>query len=202
LRAVDERDALLGVEAEGFEVGFLEGLGAGQEAALIFGFAFSDEDQGHVGERGEVSAGSDAASGGDSRGDAFVEQAAEAAGDDRADAGDAHGEHVGADQHHGSDGFAGQGIADSAGVGADDVALELFEVLGGDARVGQQADSGVDRINRGFAGGEAFDHFARGAHAFGGVRVDFDLFVVAGDAGDFFQGQRGTGERDHTFTVS
>jgi hypothetical protein len=136
----------------------------GRRAPFELGFAFADEHQRDVGQRREIAAGADAALRRNDGRDAAIQQIAEAFRNERADAGKSLGEHVGADEHHAADFVASERRADSAGVRADHVALELLELLGRDANVGQQSDAGVDGVNRGVARGKLFDHRARAEH--------------------------------------
>ncbi len=66
------------------------------------GFAFAEDDQGEVGERGEVSASADTAFGGDDGVNARVEHSDEKLDQFRADAAVAFGKDVGAQEEHGA----------------------------------------------------------------------------------------------------
>lgn len=202
LGAVDERDAFLGLEGEGFDAGFGEGFGPGEAAAEIEGGAFADEDESDVGEGGEVAAGADAASGGGDGGDAFVQESEEAFGDLGADAGEAPGEDVGADEHDGADDGFGEGVADATGVGAEDVVLKGFEAAGVDADIGELAEAGVDAIDGAVLEGEGFDDGAGLAHALEGVVGELDLFAGAGHGADLFEAEALPVESNHPHTLS
>ena len=58
LCAVQQSDAFLGFQPDGFDFGQAQGLAAGQQAALIHGLAFADHAQRQVGQGGQVTAGS------------------------------------------------------------------------------------------------------------------------------------------------
>ena len=106
-------------------------------------------------ERGEITAGADGALLRNDGMNAVVEHGDQQLEQRGAHAAEALGEHVGAQQQHGADFRLGERIADSAGMAADQIGLELCELIGGDANVGQLAEAGVDAID-GFAGGEDF----------------------------------------------
>lgn len=202
LSAVDERDAFLGLEGKGFDAGGGEGIGTGESLSVVEGGAFTDEDEGDVGEGGEVAAGADAAAGGGDGGDAFVEEGEEAFGDLGADAGEAPGEDIGADEHDGADDGFGEGVADAAGVGAEDVVLEGFEAGGIDADIGELAEAGVDAVDGAVPEGEGFDDGAGLAHALEGVAGELDLFAGAGHGGDLFEAEALPVESNHPHTLS
>ncbi len=61
-------------------------------------------------------------------------------------AGKTFGQRIGSQQHHGPGYVLGQRFADSHRVGADQVQLELANVLAGDAHVGEMTNTGIDRV--------------------------------------------------------
>jgi hypothetical protein len=82
-------------------------------------------------------------------------------------------------------------------VRANHVALELFELFGRDAHVGEQSDAGVDGVDGGVAERQFFDHGARAEHGGEGGRGDLDGLVALGDALEFIEGEVGAVEGDH-----
>ena len=100
----------------------------GSDCALEFGLAFADQHQRHVRQRRQVARSAHAALRRHHRRDAAVQQIAKAFGHQRADAGEALGQHVGADQHHGAHHFARQRLAHAGRVRADHVALQLLQI--------------------------------------------------------------------------
>ncbi len=189
LGAVDEADAFFGVKIDGVDTGALQGFGAGENFAIEFRLAFADQDQRHVGERRQIAARAHAALRRNHGRDAAIEKIAEALGYQGTDAGVAFGKHVGADQHHGAHNLARERLADAHAVRADDIALELVELVARDAHIGEQPHAGIDRINGIVAGGEAIDERSGTIHllARGGGERDFGEALVNGrPAGPFY----------------
>ena len=151
----------LGCRSIGSMPGAPQRLAAGEDCALELRFAFADQDQRHVGERSQIARRAHAALRRHDGRDAAIQQIAEPLGDQRPDAREALREDVGADQHHGAHDVARQRIADAGAVGADHVALQLVEIFAGNADVGQQADAGIDGVDRVVAGGQPVDERAR-----------------------------------------
>ena len=58
---------------------------------------------------------------------------------------------------HQPDGVARQRVAEPAAVAEDQVALEVGELVGGDAGLGEQAEAGVDAVDGLAAGDDAVD---------------------------------------------
>src|SRR5207249_4096380 len=108
------------------------------------GAAFADDDLREMGERGEIARGSDGALRWDDGMDAGVEHFAERVDDFRANAAEAFGEGVGSKKHHRAGfGFA-EGRADTAGVRADQIDLQLADLLGGNTNGSEFAEAGID----------------------------------------------------------
>lgn len=78
-----------------------------------------------------------------------------------------------------------------------DVALKLFEFVGGDADIGEQSDSGVHSVNGLVAGCEAVDDGSRFAHSLVGSFGDVDVFAANGNCVDLLDGERRTRQCDH-----
>ncbi len=97
------------------------------------------------------------------------------------DAAEAFGERVGAEEHHRARfGFA-ERSADSAGVRADEIHLELSDLFGGDADGSELAEAGVDAVGGFAAGDDALDDGARGFHALDGVGSERNLCAMERD---------------------
>ena len=92
---------------------------------------------------------------------AAVEQADEQLNQLVADAAQSFGENVGAQQQHGADLRLFQRLAQPAGVAAHQVALQLLQVSGADAHIGQFAEAGVDAVGGFVAGDDALHHGLR-----------------------------------------
>ncbi len=197
--AVDEGEAFFGLEGEGGKVGVGEGLCAGDCCVVVDGLAFADHDLGDVGEGGQVAGCTDRAEFGDDGGDACVEHVEDLVDDLDADAGFGSAEGTGQDEHHGSDDFGIEGVADAGGVGADEVSLEIFEVVGGDAFVGKGTKAGVDAVvgeavvEDGFEPGSALGDLG------GGFVGEYDLSALASDGGDHCGGEGQVGDDGKCF---
>src|SRR5580698_3591842 len=167
--------------------------------AAGFGFTFPDEHQRDVGEWSEIATGADTALRGNDGRDAAIQEIAKTLRDDGANTGKSLGEHIGADEHHAADFIAGERGADTAGVRADHVALQLLQFAGRDTNVGQQSDAGVDGVHRIVAGGEPFDHGAGVQHRGQSVGINSHRLVQLGYAAEFIEGETGTVERYHLY---
>ncbi len=85
---------------------------------------------------------------GDDRVDAAVEHLAQEVAHHGAHARVAEREHLRAQEHHRAHHRLRQGRADAGGVRADEVALEVADLVGADAHVGEHAEAGVDAVDR------------------------------------------------------
>jgi hypothetical protein len=121
--------------------------------------------------------------------DAVIEKGEEGFEELGADAAASFGEDVGAEEEHGADFVLGEGIAESAGVAADEIALEDLDLPGLDADVGELAESGVDAVGGFAAGEEGIDDRAGGTDARDCSRIYGYRAVVEGDCGDFIESE-------------
>ena len=165
--------------------------------AFKCGAAFADDDLREVRERREIAGRSDRTLRGNYWMDFGVEHFAESVDDLGADAAESFGESVGAEKHHGAGfGFA-EGIANAAGVRADEIYLELRDLFSGDADGSEFAEAGVDAVGGGAGGDEFFDDGAGGVHAFDGGWVERDGVVVKRDGVQLFEGEIVAGRVTH-----
>src|SRR5450432_3748624 len=100
--------------------------------------------------------------------DLDVEHCAESVDDVWADSAESFGEGVGAEDHDGAGFGLAKGIADTAGVGADEIYLELRDLFCRDADGSEFAEAGVDAVGGGSGGDEFFDDGTGGVHALDG----------------------------------
>ena len=151
--------------------------------------AFADDDVREVSERGEVAGCADGALRRNHGMNFGVEHRAERFDGFGADAAESFGERVGAEKHHRAGfGFA-ERSADATGVRANEIDLELANLLGGDADGSEFAESGVDAVG-GFAAGDyAIDDGARGFHAFDGVGCERDFSAAERDVVELREGE-------------
>jgi hypothetical protein len=140
-----------------------------------------------VGERGEVSAGADAALRRNVGRDAVVQHFAERIDDEGADAGAAFGEGVGAKEHHGAGFGDGERVADADGVGANEVDLQFADLIADDANVAELADSGGDGVGEFVVSDDVVDDGAGEVDCGAGIGGELDGAVVSGDFVDLFE---------------
>ena len=68
------------------------------------------------------------------------------------------GENIGSAEHHAARFRLGKRLANAAGMAANQVKLQLTNILDPDMGVTQLAEAGVNAIDRGFACGENLNH--------------------------------------------
>jgi hypothetical protein len=192
--AVDEGEPFLRLQFDRGEVCAGQRVRPRKVLTLICRFAFAEQDEGGVGEGREVARGADGPPGGDDGRDAGVQQVEDALNEVGPGAGMAPAEAGGLDEHHRANDIVGQRFADAGGVGADEVVLDIAELFGVDADAGEGAEAGVDAVDRLFAGGVLINDGAGAVDAADGVVAECDGAMVAGDVGDFFDGERSAGE--------
>jgi hypothetical protein len=147
--AVDERQALLGLEGQRRDAGLAEGLGGrAGDAVGVDDLALADQRERAVGQRREVARGAERAVLAHHRGDAGVEQREDRLGDDRPRARVAHRQGACAQQHHRAHDLALDRRAHPGRVRAHERALQLLAPAGGDDDVGQRAEPGRDAVRR------------------------------------------------------
>ena len=146
LRAVDEREALLRLQAHRLEPDRRERLAARAAGAVDRRLALADQRQREVRERREIAARADRAAARHARQDAAVE-----ALDQQLDGLDARArvalrERVRAQQHRGAHDLVRVRLADAAGVAAEEAQLELLGQLLRDRARDEAAEAGVDAV--------------------------------------------------------
>ena len=128
--------------------------------------------------------------------DTGVEHRAKRFNDDGAHAAEAFGEGVGAEEHHGASFRDGERSADSTGVGADKIDLQLADLFGRDAHGGEFAEAGVDAVG-GFVGGDqAVNDGAGGPHAGDGGGSEGDGLVMQCHGVELIEGEVVAGEKN------
>ncbi len=185
LRAVDEGQPLLRLEDHRLDAGALQRRGRGLPAGLrepldpVRGRAFQvrrlplpDHRQRQVREGRQVSGGPDRPTRGDARDDTAVEHLHQDIDHRGAHPGVAEREDLRAKEHHPAHDRGLQRSADARRVRADQVPLQGADVVGGDPRLAQRTEAGVDAIDVGRrvpGGGDGVDGGARPAHALAGL---------------------------------
>ncbi len=124
-----------------------------------------------------------------------VEHLAQGVNDARADAAEAFCQSVGAKKHHGAGFRFAEGLADSAGVRAHQIDLQLRDLFGGNSDGRELAEAGVDAVG-GFAGGyQPIDDGAGSVHALDRVRMESNLLVAKYDRVQLVKGQIVAGQQ-------
>ena len=165
LGAVDQGEALLGAELERLHAEPVERVAGGEDFALEVDPPLAHHRGDEVGERGEVARCADAALARDERHGVPVEQALERVDHQRANTGKSATEAEQLQDNHQPNDMARQCVAEPAAVRQDQVALQLGQAVGCDAGAGEQAEAGVDAVNRLAAGDDAVDRSGGDANA-------------------------------------
>jgi len=148
LGAVQQGQAFLGTQDDGLQSRLGQGGHRVQHLTLIAGLADADQDARHMGQRRQIARGADRTLGRDQRQDLGVDHA-----DQRLQRVTTYARgalrQAGDLQHHQqAGGVFAQRLADAAGVAEHQVLLKGFKVFRRNAGVGQQAEAGVDAIDR------------------------------------------------------
>ena len=149
------------------------------------GFAFADDDESEMREGRKIAAGAHRAFLRNDGMDLGIEQANKQLGELDAATAETLGEHVGAEQQHGARFGLAERLAHAAGMAADEVGLELGEMVAGDADVSQLAEAGVDAVDRLPRGDNALDKRAARGHALARGVSDGDGTTFERDGFDF-----------------
>jgi len=179
LRAVDEREALLGPEHQRLEPGGGERKGGGLAAPGHDALALADEREREVGERRQVAAGPDRSLRWDHGQDVSIEQRDELLERLEPDAREALRQHVRAQQHERPRLGRSERRADARGVRAHQVHLQLAQPIVRDADVGEVAEAGRHAVDDVAARNGRVDHAPRGFDRLAGIRVELDRTAAA-----------------------
>ena len=158
LGAVNEGQAFLGLQHHRREAGLLQGRPAGLRPLGSPGEALAYQQQGHVGQRGQVAAGTHTALAGDHGRDVPIQALGQQMDGLGADATVPLQQAIDAGRHEGPGLVLGQGIAHARRVAAHQVQLQLLQLIGGDHHRGELTEAGVDAIDRAAFGDDAVHH--------------------------------------------
>ncbi len=178
---------------------FASASAAGHAHAAVLALALAHEPEREVRERREIARGADRATRGDHGMDPGGEQLAQPRADLGPGAAAAGRQHLRAQEHHRAGRVPGQGRADPGAVRPHQVALQLGDLGGRDADLGQRAEPGVHAVDRGrcvAARHDAVDDRAGARHRAIGVGAGPSRAIAAGDLGDEFQGEQRVAEQD------
>ena len=145
--AVDGRKAFADMDFHGLKAAFCQHIGRRTPFTFIMDLSLSDESQGHVGQLNQVSAGAYAAVAGDKGIDAAIDKLHQKLHHIRMDAGFSLQEGAYAGHHGGFDGGVSQGLACAGGMAADNIVLEIFQILVVHSPLGHGAETGIDPVN-------------------------------------------------------
>ncbi len=133
--------------------------------------------------------------------DASIEHVNQSLGNYRPHPGIALGENIGSQADQSACfGFV-ERIADTTGMGANNVELELTKVIRRDSHIGQLADAGIDSVNRIVLLEDRFDDPARLRHLLERFIAQSNLFAIPCDGRHRFERQRLTIKSDHEFDL-
>ena len=197
LRAVEQREAFLGLEREGREPHGPQG-GPGRLAPALGRqqLALPHHGEHEVGRRGEVAGGAQRAPRRHVRHEVRIDHGRQVLGDLEADPGVTFGHRVEADDHGGAHDVAVQRGSYADGVAAHQVLLQLLDLLDGDARRGQLPEAGRDPVGHLLVRDDARDDLVRphDAVARGGGELRGSAAARHGD--DVLDGERFAADGD------
>jgi len=197
VRAVDEGESFFGFERERGDVVDLECFSGGAGVAALMEHAtLAHEREGDMGERGEVAGRTDRTDLGDEGDDVRVEHAEDLFDDDRPNARVSASERGGEEKHDAANDVRRQGVADAGGVGADEVVLEVSELIVGDACAAEGSEAGVDAVVGEAVGGGGGNDGTCGVHARSCGGRELNGSKVASDGGEVGEGDGGAVEEE------
>ncbi len=196
LGAVDEGQALLGLQGDGPEAGRGQGLGAGDVPVPVPGQPLAHQQQGHVGQGRQVPGGPHAALGGHHGDDVPVQALGQQADGLGADPAVGLEQAVDAGGHEGPGLVDRQGLPHPGGVAADQVQLELGQLVLGDDHRRELSEAGVDPIDHPLLGQDPVDDRPVLGHRLQGGPIQGDG-GPGGDAGEGLGGQALAIQADH-----
>ena len=173
LGAVDQRQALFGRELDRLDPRPFESFGTGKDLVASFngGFALTQQHQREMRKWSQIAAGADRALRRYHRRDTVIEQVDQPLDHHLTHTGKTLGQGVRAQEQHGAHDVARQSRADARRMGADQVVLQVGELIGRDRDGAEVAKSGVDAVGGFAAGNNRFDQRAGAGNGIpGGLR--------------------------------
>ena len=200
LGAVDEGQALLGLEDHGLETRCRQGRAPGHLVAVLPGQPLAHQQKGHVGQGSQVAAGAHAALAGHHGHHILVQAVCQQADGLGADAAVALQQTVDASGHEGAGLVLRKRVAHARGMAADEVQLEQLQLVRCDDHRGELAEARVDAVDRAALGHDAVHHPPiLGHHSEGGLVQDHGF--ARGDARQQRGGEGLSIEADHTASL-
>ena len=169
LGAIDQGETFLGAQLERLQAGLLQSLRRIEDVAVDAYLADPQQHRPQVRERRKIARGADRTLGGDHRIHLPVQQREQPVDQLIADAGQALGERIDLQCQDQADDSVGQGLTDPRGMRHQQVSLQEFQLVVGDAGLGQQPKPGIDAIGSRAALDDAIHQLAgaRDAQAIG-----------------------------------
>src|ERR1043165_4910376 len=140
-------------------------------------------------ERREITACSHRTFLGDYRHDPSIIELAKLLDDFQANSAKSERENICSQQNHGAHLRLGQRLPNPASVTADQIQLQLTQLLRRNVNVGQFPESGADSVDNGTLRDDLFDHLARSIGSFMSGSADADGFVAIGYSANLSEGQ-------------
>src|SRR5882724_8063935 len=181
LCAVQEGKALLGVKGDGRDLRALQRNVARQDFLLEFGLAFSDDHLREMSQRREIARSAHGTLRRNHRMNSGVEHCAKRFYRAWPDAAESFCQSICTKKHDGASFGFTERFANSAGMGANQIYLELANLFGGDADTGKFAETCVAAVSSLAGGYQSIDHSARGVHAFRCDTGERNVFILEGD---------------------
>ena len=197
MRAVEERQAFLGLEDERPEASARERFRRRNLAASVRRGAFADEAERDVRERRQVSRGADRPELRHHGMNPPIQARDHGFDDERPHAGGAARERGGEQEHDRADLGRGKRRAHAAGVAQHEIALELGTLARWNDNILELAHAGRDPVDGLGACRQPVDEGARFAERPGGGRAEPHLLAAAGDCLDHLERERATVQLDH-----
>ena len=187
--AVDEGQPFFGFQMDDGDAGSFHGFLAGHYCALVFRITQPQHGQDHVGQRRQVTGSPQGTFFRNVGMDPFIDHIHQGLQGGQPDAGIAFHQGVGPDGHGSPGHFPAERFAIAAGMGTDQVFLELGTVFFGDVDPAQGAEPGGNPVNHTVTVDDIIDKSPGGLDPVHSIRIEAQLGIVAADGDQLFQSQ-------------
>src|SRR5437762_2836391 len=178
LRAIEQGQPLFCFETLRLKSSAGQRFMAFHSFALKKCLAFTNQSQSEMSERSEIAAGADRSFLWNNGADTAIEHLTKHLDDFEPDTAEAERKHVGAQQHHGAHLGLRKRIANSAGMTANEVKLQLSQSVARDANVREFTKARADTINGRVARDDFFNDFSRGKNTGPSRRGDLNNLML------------------------
>src|SRR6185369_13243690 len=165
-------------------------LSAFDHPAVVHGFAFADQAQRHVCERREISGRAHRAAARNHRKHVVVQHREQCVDQFSAHTGNTRRETIGLEQQHATDDRCRERLADSDGVTAHEIELQLTHLVRGDALVRERTETGGDAVTHAIRAHCLAHDFDTALHALPRLVAQYDARSRAFDAPQSIQRKR------------